>query len=256
MAGYDASRTVTFVWIGQGLIAVVLLWGNADFGQRVRSGDIAIDLLRPVDLQAALLAADLGRAGFALLARFTIPLLVGGTAKTAASGRLWSDCSQSVATRSTPPWPRCARHRRFGGARRLVVDLEQPAATLDGLPGVLGVTVEANGLRQQLAFSAEHTSAAELIAAVLARAAVRDLSSSSPPSKTSSAPSTPPDRSLPPTLTWRHIGVSAARITPMPPYRGAGSWWSASREFRRCGMLRRKGGGRHGPRRRSHGRIR
>jgi ABC-2 type transport system ATP-binding protein len=40
---------------------------------------------------------------------------------------------------------------------------------------VLDVTVEANGLRQQLAFSAEHTSAAELIAAVVARATVRDL---------------------------------------------------------------------------------
>jgi ABC-2 type transport system ATP-binding protein len=65
--------------------------------------------------------------------------------------------------------------RRFGGARRLVVDLEQPAAALDGLPGVLDVTVEAGGLRQQLAFSAEHTSAAELIAAVVSRVAVRDL---------------------------------------------------------------------------------
>ena len=77
VAGYDASRTVTFVWIGQGLIAVVLLWGDADFGQRVRSGDVAIDLLRPIDLQAALLAEDMGRAGFALLTRFTGPLLVG-----------------------------------------------------------------------------------------------------------------------------------------------------------------------------------
>ncbi len=65
--------------------------------------------------------------------------------------------------------------RRFGGARRLVVDLERPAAALTGLPGVLEVTVEANGLRQQLAFSAEHTSAAELIAAVAARVPVRDL---------------------------------------------------------------------------------
>jgi ABC-2 type transport system ATP-binding protein len=65
--------------------------------------------------------------------------------------------------------------RRFGGARRLVVDLEAPGAALDGLPGVLDVTVEANGLRQQLAFSAEQTSAAELIAAVVARVAVRDL---------------------------------------------------------------------------------
>lgn len=77
VAGYDPSRTVTFVWIGQGLIAVVLLWGSADFGQRVRSGDVAVDLLRPVNLQAALLAEDLGRAGFALLTRFTGPLLLG-----------------------------------------------------------------------------------------------------------------------------------------------------------------------------------
>ncbi|MDQ4011267.1 MAG: ATP-binding cassette domain-containing protein [Actinomycetota bacterium] len=65
--------------------------------------------------------------------------------------------------------------RQFGGARQLVVDLEQPHAALDGLPGVLDVTVEADGLRQQLAFSAEQTSAAELIAAVVARVAVRDL---------------------------------------------------------------------------------
>ncbi|HKR50383.1 MAG TPA: ABC-2 family transporter protein [Pseudonocardiaceae bacterium] len=77
VAGYDPSRAVTFVWIGQGLIAVVLIWGNADFGERVRSGDVAVDLLRPLDLQAALLAEDLGRAGFAMLIRFTVPLLVG-----------------------------------------------------------------------------------------------------------------------------------------------------------------------------------
>ncbi|MGH3885647.1 MAG: ABC transporter permease [Pseudonocardiaceae bacterium] len=79
VAGYDPSATVTFVWIGQGLIAVVLIWGNTDFGERVRSGDVAVDLLRPVDLQAALLAEDLGRAGFALLTRFTVPLLIGLT---------------------------------------------------------------------------------------------------------------------------------------------------------------------------------
>ena len=65
--------------------------------------------------------------------------------------------------------------RRFGGARRLVVDLEEPHPALAGLPGVLNVTVEADGLRQQLAFSAEQISAADLIAAVVAEVAVRDL---------------------------------------------------------------------------------
>jgi ABC-2 type transport system ATP-binding protein len=65
--------------------------------------------------------------------------------------------------------------RRFGGARRLVVDLEEPHGALVGLPGVLDVTVEADGLRQHLAFSAEATSATDLIAAVAAQTAVRDL---------------------------------------------------------------------------------
>jgi ABC-2 type transport system ATP-binding protein len=65
--------------------------------------------------------------------------------------------------------------RRFGGARRLVVDLEEPALALNGLPGVLDVTVEANGLRHCLAFSADQISATELIAAVVARVPVRDL---------------------------------------------------------------------------------
>ena len=77
VAGYNPSATVTYVWIGQGLLAVVLLWGDTNFGERVRSGDVAVDLLRPVDLQAALLAEDLGRASCALLTRFTVPLLIG-----------------------------------------------------------------------------------------------------------------------------------------------------------------------------------
>jgi ABC-2 type transport system ATP-binding protein len=69
-----------------------------------------------------------------------------------------------------------ALRRRFGGARRLVVDLAEPHPALTGLPGVLDVTVEADGMRQHLAFAAEQTSAAELLAAVAARVAVRDLS--------------------------------------------------------------------------------
>jgi ABC-2 type transport system permease protein len=72
VAGYDPSRTVTFVWLGQGLLSVVQIWGDAAFGERVRSGDIAVDLLRPINLQAAVLTEDLGRASFALLTRRVI----------------------------------------------------------------------------------------------------------------------------------------------------------------------------------------
>ncbi|HMI94700.1 MAG TPA: ABC-2 family transporter protein [Polyangiales bacterium] len=77
VAGYDPSAAVTFVWVGQALIDIVLAWGSTQFGERVRSGDIAIDLVRPWDLQLALLADDLGRVGFSLLVRFVPPMLVG-----------------------------------------------------------------------------------------------------------------------------------------------------------------------------------
>ena len=77
VAGYDAAGTATYVWLGQGLLAVVLLWDDGELAQRVRSGDIALDLARPWDLQAALLATDLGRAGHAVLLRLVPPVLFG-----------------------------------------------------------------------------------------------------------------------------------------------------------------------------------
>lgn len=70
VAGYDPGSVSAFVWLGQGLLSVVLVWGNGELAERVRSGDIAIDLARPWNLQLALLAMDLGRAGHAVLFRF------------------------------------------------------------------------------------------------------------------------------------------------------------------------------------------
>ena len=77
VAGYDAATVVTFVWLGQGLIGLVDLWGVGELAERVRTGAVAVDLSRPWDLQAALLATDLGRAGFALLVRFAPPVVLG-----------------------------------------------------------------------------------------------------------------------------------------------------------------------------------
>lgn len=77
MAGYDPAQLVTFVWVGQGLLAVVNYWGQQELPERVRSGQVVADLLRPVDLMAAFLAADTGRAGHAMLTRFVVPVAVG-----------------------------------------------------------------------------------------------------------------------------------------------------------------------------------
>jgi len=77
VAGYDTATTVTYVWLGQGLLAVVSLWTDGELAERVRTGDIALDLARPWNLQAAIAATDLGRAGHAMLVRFVPPVALG-----------------------------------------------------------------------------------------------------------------------------------------------------------------------------------
>lgn len=76
-AGYDASQLVTYVWVQQGLMVVTLLWGWTELGDRIRTGDVVIDLLRPVHPVLAYFATDVGRAGYAVLGRFLPPVLVG-----------------------------------------------------------------------------------------------------------------------------------------------------------------------------------
>lgn len=78
--GYDATDAVTYVWIGQALLMTVAVWGGGstdDLAERIRTGDVAIDLYRPVNLLGWYLAADLGRAAYHFLARGLGPTVVG-----------------------------------------------------------------------------------------------------------------------------------------------------------------------------------
>ncbi|GAA6524846.1 ABC-2 family transporter protein [Intrasporangium sp. DVR] len=77
IAGYDGPTVLAFVWWGQALLGVVNLWGFQEVGLRVRSGDIAVDFLRPVPPQLVYLAEDLGRAGVNVIGRGIPALLVG-----------------------------------------------------------------------------------------------------------------------------------------------------------------------------------
>jgi ABC-2 type transport system permease protein len=79
-AGYRSAQLASFVWIGQGLLGTVGVWGDTQLADRIRSGDVVADLLRPIHPVVTYLAADLGRAGFALLTRFVVPLAVGAFA--------------------------------------------------------------------------------------------------------------------------------------------------------------------------------
>ena len=77
VAGYDIATAITYVWIGQGLLNVVNLWSDRTLAGRVRTGDIVVDLGRPWDLQSALFADDLGRAGYGVLMRLLPPMAIG-----------------------------------------------------------------------------------------------------------------------------------------------------------------------------------
>ncbi|MFJ6796501.1 ABC transporter permease [Streptomyces sp. NPDC091268] len=83
LGGYDQAQALTFIWVSQSLLAAGALIGGGfqeEFQERVRTGDIAVDLYRPADLQTWWLAADLGRAAFQLLARGAVPMVVGALA--------------------------------------------------------------------------------------------------------------------------------------------------------------------------------
>ena len=69
---------------------------------------------------------------------------------------------------------------RVGAERVLVVDLVEPGPPLSDVPGTTLRLVEADGLRQHLAFRAEETTAAAVVAAVSARVELRDLAVTEP----------------------------------------------------------------------------
>lgn len=78
--GYDQQDAVTYVWLGQALLMTIALWGGGatdDLAERVRTGDVAIDLYRPVGVVGWYLASDLGRAAYHLLTRGLAPTVVG-----------------------------------------------------------------------------------------------------------------------------------------------------------------------------------
>ena len=70
--------------------------------------------------------------------------------------------------------------RTVGAERVLVVDLTEPAADLVGVPGTRHLGSEGHGLRQRLAFDAETTTAARVLAGVAERAEVLDLAIEEP----------------------------------------------------------------------------
>ena len=77
IAGWDSADALTYVWLTQGLATTVYIWSWNQLAERIASGDVAVDLGRPIDLQGQWLAWDLGRATYHLIFRGIPPVVVG-----------------------------------------------------------------------------------------------------------------------------------------------------------------------------------
>ena len=77
IGGYGPTDAVTYVWFAQGTLAMVWAFGWFELALRIRTGDIATDLTRPLDPLRYWLAFDLGRAGYHLVFRGIPPFVIG-----------------------------------------------------------------------------------------------------------------------------------------------------------------------------------
>ena len=77
LGGYDTRTMLAYVWLSQAMLGLVNVYGRDVLAERIRSGDIAVDFLRPLDLQLAGLATFLGSRLFTLLPRGLPTLTVG-----------------------------------------------------------------------------------------------------------------------------------------------------------------------------------
>jgi ABC-2 type transport system permease protein len=76
--GLTPSGAVTITFIAQGLLLVTGAFGWLELTDRVRTGDVATDLQRPVDFSAYWMAMFVGASGFSVIGRGIPPFLVGG----------------------------------------------------------------------------------------------------------------------------------------------------------------------------------
>jgi ABC-2 type transport system permease protein len=78
--GLDEVDLATFAFVSQGFIMVVGIFGDRELSDRIRSGDVVIDLYRPADIQLWFLALWLGRSAFQVHVRGVPPVLLGALA--------------------------------------------------------------------------------------------------------------------------------------------------------------------------------
>lgn len=77
VAGYDRQTALAFVFVSQALLTLVQVFPWTELTDRIRTGDVAIDLSRPFSLLGQYLFGDLGHAASTVLPNMLPPVVVG-----------------------------------------------------------------------------------------------------------------------------------------------------------------------------------
>ena len=77
VGSFDVTDAVTFTFVAQGLLMPLGLFSATEIADRIKTGDVIVDLQRPFDHQAWWAAVEYGKAGFYLLFRGIPPFLAG-----------------------------------------------------------------------------------------------------------------------------------------------------------------------------------
>lgn len=77
LAGYGIASMSSYIWVSQGLLGSINLNGRSDFADRIKTGDVAIDFIRPLNLQGSFVAMEIGRSLWALVPRGIPSVVIG-----------------------------------------------------------------------------------------------------------------------------------------------------------------------------------
>jgi ABC-2 type transport system permease protein len=76
VAGYNVIEAITFTGITQAMIMVIGIFGTMDIANAVKSGEVAVDLMKPIDYQFVMLFRQFGRSLYYFIFRGTPIFLV------------------------------------------------------------------------------------------------------------------------------------------------------------------------------------
>jgi ABC-2 type transport system permease protein len=77
VGGFDALDAVTFTFVAQGMLMVLGMFDDTEMADRIRTGDVIVDLQRPYDHQAWWAGVSYGKAAYHVVFRGIPPFVAG-----------------------------------------------------------------------------------------------------------------------------------------------------------------------------------